>query len=95
MRNTQRECYIESHINNLPDYFCKRAFDEKVLNRLLLITKTRLNGTLPISFDKVVLSEDFLSLNKPRIIVVPSSRDGARIFFKGGGNDKQQGCWRY
>jgi hypothetical protein len=28
MDNTQRGSYIKSHINNLADDFCKRAFDE-------------------------------------------------------------------
>jgi hypothetical protein len=50
MCNTQSGRYIKSHINNLPDNFCKRAFDKEVLYRLILITETTYSGALPIYF---------------------------------------------
>jgi hypothetical protein len=61
IRNTQGRRYIERHVNNLPNYFCKRAIDKKMLYRLIMITKAALYGTLPISFQEIILSKDFLS----------------------------------
>jgi hypothetical protein len=67
MWNTQRRRCIESHVNNLPNYFCKRPIDRKVLYRLIMVIEARFIGTLRISFQEIILSKDFLSLNKPHI----------------------------